>query len=454
MVDSTGTTDWTFNNASEVTEIDTPQGTTQYTYSSTTMRRATMVQVGTGTFTYGYDAAGRPTSVQNPNSETTSYAYDSVGRQQSITYSSGAYVGNGYDDRNRQLWANLRKADTTLLHAESWTYDDATNVLTHVNGGVTTTYGYDAANQLTSESRTGYSASYTYDANGNRLTKASGGVTENYSYDDADKLQDIKIGGVTQKSYGYDAAGRTTSVVTGAGTTTLAYDYEGRVTTITYPSTATNTFQYNGLSARTRKVDSAGTANYLRNGVTVTSPVLSDSSATYTPGVSERRSGTTTFEKPGIKNLGVQHSGAQAVQATQSYDAFGNPVGSTGTWNGAFGYGGKYGYQSDADSGLMLLGHRYYDSSTGRFLSRDPVKDGRNWYTYAENNPVKFADPEGYFIIVVAIVIVAFMLVGCGDSEEKRRRDDRWDQNKGYKPGENAAGNKKDAFDAHERTGQ
>ena len=86
---------------------------------------------------------------------------------------------------------------TRFLHGETWTYDDASNVLTHVNGGVTTTFGYDAANQLTSESRTGYSASYSYDANGNRLTKTLGGVTENYSYDDGDKLQDIKIGGVT-----------------------------------------------------------------------------------------------------------------------------------------------------------------------------------------------------------------------------------------------------------------
>jgi uncharacterized protein RhaS with RHS repeats len=44
----------------------------------------------------------------------------------------------------------------------------------------------------------------------------------------------------------------------------------------------------------------------------------------------------------------------------------------------------------------MLLGHRYYDSGTGRFLTRDPIQDGRNWYTYAENNPTRYTDPEGY----------------------------------------------------------
>ncbi len=67
----------------------------------------------------------------------------------------------------------------------------------------------------------------------------------------------------------------------------------------------------------------------------------------------------------------------------------------TGDWNGPFAYGGAFGYQSDDDSGLMLLGHRYYDSSTGRFLSRDPIGDGSNWYVYCKNNPISFADVDG-----------------------------------------------------------
>jgi len=52
----------------------------------------------------------------------------------------------------------------------------------------TTSDGYDAASQLTSEVRPGYSASYTFDGNGNRLSKTVNGVTEFYSYDDGDKL--------------------------------------------------------------------------------------------------------------------------------------------------------------------------------------------------------------------------------------------------------------------------
>jgi RHS repeat-associated protein len=71
-------------------------------------------------------------------------------------------------------------------------------------------------------------------------------------------------------------------------------------------------------------------------------------------------------------------------------------VSSSGTWSGPFGYAGNFGYQQDA-SGLKLLGHRYYDPSTGRFLTRDPIKDGRNWYAYGagEAAPTNIADPTG-----------------------------------------------------------
>jgi RHS repeat-associated protein len=213
--------------------------------------------------------------------------------------------------------------------------------------------------------------------------------------DDADKLDEIKVGGSTVKSFGYDAAGRTTSVVTGAGTTTLAYDYESRITTITYPNTSTNTFTYNGLDTRVGKVDSGGTKTYKRDGVGVTAPVLSDGAASYTPGLSERRSGTSTFSHAGIKNQHEQTAANESSAATQTYDAFGNLVSSSGTWKGPFGYGGSFGYQADGDSGLKLLGHRYYDSSTGRFLTGDPAKHGRNWFTYCDANPLKRCDDNG-----------------------------------------------------------
>jgi hypothetical protein len=61
---------------------------------------------------------------------------------------------------------------------------------------------------------------------------------------------------------------------------------------------------------------------------------------------------------------------------SRQYDAFGNVAYEGGTWVGPFGFVGGEDYQEDSDSGLQLLGHRYYDPSTSRFLTRDPIKDG------------------------------------------------------------------------------
>ncbi|GAB4468530.1 MAG: hypothetical protein OHK0029_40990 [Armatimonadaceae bacterium] len=64
-------------------------------------------------------------------------------------------------------------------------------------------------------------------------------------------------------------------------------------------------------------------------------------------------------------------------------DPWGMVVAVTGTTPKPFGFAGQHGYQSDS-TGLMRLGHRYYDASTGRFISRDPIRDGYNWYGYCE----------------------------------------------------------------------
>ena len=143
----------------------------------------------------------------------------------------------------------------------------------------------------------------------------------------------------------------------GGNTTSLSYDYEDRVTGITYPGGATNSFTYNGLDTRVGKVDSGGTKTFKRDGVGVTDSVLNDGAANYTPGVSERRSGTSKFyhgERQGTNAL--ETNASQAVTATRTYDAFGMLVANTGSSASPFGYVGAQGYQEDTDSGLKLLG--------------------------------------------------------------------------------------------------
>ncbi|ARU42625.1 hypothetical protein CCB81_00020 [Armatimonadetes bacterium Uphvl-Ar2] len=126
--------------------------------------------------------------------------------------------------------------------------------------------------------------------------------------------------------------------------------------------------------------------------------------------MSERRGGVSTWSHSGLKNADAQTTGAGAIQATRVYDAFGAELSATGTWKGPFGYAGGFGYQEDS-SGLKLLGHRYYDPTTGRFLSRDPIKDGRNWYVYAQGNAISNSDPNGLWAVPALIVVVAVVVV-------------------------------------------
>jgi len=219
------------------------------------------------------------------------------------------------------------------------------------------------------------------------------GVAEAYAYDNGDKLLSVSVGGSAVKTYGYDLAGRTTSVVSSTGTTNIAYDFEGRATSIVGPGVSQSNV-FNGLDTRVGSTTNSVARSFLRDGAYVTDPVLKDGAATYTPGVSERRGTATTYLHSGLKNADAQSSVSQAISGTRQYDAFGNLASTTGAWQGPFGYAGAFGYQEDA-TGLKLLGHRLYDASTGRFLTRDPIKDGRNWYVYCGNDPINTSDPAG-----------------------------------------------------------
>jgi RHS repeat-associated protein len=299
----------------------------------------------------------------------------------------------GYDTRNRQTSVTHKNSSGTTISAETYVLDPASNLTSKTVGSTTTSFTYDNANQLLTEKAPSYSESFTYDSNGKRGAATVGGVNQTYNVDNSDKLTSITNGSTTLKAYTYDAAGRTNSVVTSAGTTSLSYDYESRITGITYPSSATKSFTYNGLDTRVSKVDSGGTSNYVREGADVTSPVPGDGHAAYTPAVSRRASSATTFDN--LNYLGTSDLQTNASQ-TSTYDAIGSLVASTGTPVGPFGFVGAQGYQEDGDSGLKLLGHRRYDPSTGRFLTRDSIKSGRNWYSYCSNNPLHFIDPTGF----------------------------------------------------------
>ena len=57
--------------------------------------------------------------------------------------------------------------------------------------------------------------------------------------------------------------------------------------------------------------------------------------------------------------------------------------------------------EQDDKSGLYYFGARYYNSLIGRFLSVDPLyKPSKTPYNYANNNPLKFIDPDGKELVI------------------------------------------------------
>ncbi|MGE0000829.1 MAG: RHS repeat-associated core domain-containing protein [Fimbriimonadaceae bacterium] len=260
-----------------------------------------------------------------------------------------------------------------------------------------TNFTYDDEGQLLSESRPGYATSYTYDGNGNRKTRTVNSVLEEYAYDSGDKPASVVSGG-NARSFTYDLAGR--MLTDSLGSRSFTWTAHSRLKSLT-ASTGSETYTYSAFGTRAK----VGTRTFLRAGAGVTAGVLGDGNAVYTPGVSEKRGSVTTFSHSGLKDTGAQTdapgSGDPSVAATREYDAFGWPTASSGAWSGPFGYAGQFSYQGSAPAdplgGLHLLGHRYYDPTLGRFLSRDPVGDGSNWYAYCENDPVGNADPSGLY---------------------------------------------------------
>jgi RHS repeat-associated protein len=76
--------------------------------------------------------------------------------------------------------------------------------------------------------------------------------------------------------------------------------------------------------------------------------------------------------------------------------------------------------RQDAETGLVYMGARYYDPVMGRFLSIDPAGfdekniHSHNRYAYANNNPYRFADPDGRQAAAVAGATGALLIVGGG----------------------------------------
>jgi RHS repeat-associated protein len=91
----------------------------------------------------------------------------------------------------------------------------------------------------------------------------------------------------------------------------------------------------------------------------------------------------------------VVNAATGQVAQQMTYDAFGRVTQDTNPGFQPFGYaGGLY----DSRTGLVRLGARDYDASTGRWTAKDPLLfagGDTNLYSYVGNSPLNFVDQAG-----------------------------------------------------------
>ncbi|MCW5939380.1 MAG: RHS repeat-associated core domain-containing protein [Fimbriimonadaceae bacterium] len=115
-------------------------------------------------------------------------------------------------------------------------------------------------------------------------------------------------------------------------------------------------------------------------------------------------------EAPGSSFMAVPGAPAFGLGARRKSDAWGQVRSGSGPNQG---YCASLQHRRDAESGLVYMRARYYEPSTGRFLSEDPAMDGANWYVYCANDPVNRVDPTGkvaQFLVPGLLFMASFLL--------------------------------------------
>jgi len=100
--------------------------------------------------------------------------------------------------------------------------------------------------------------------------------------------------------------------------------------------------------------------------------------------------------------MGLVNAANGITRAEYAYGPFGEPLRATGLLanDNPFRFSSKY---LEPESGLLYYGHRFYNPSTGRWLSRDPIGEegGLNLYAHCANDLRQRVDYLGLDYIVV-----------------------------------------------------
>ncbi len=382
-----------------VTYTGLPAKTLAYNYNNDGSRSS--LSTPAGLFNYGYDGRGLPNSLSNPAGENFAWTYLDTGWLWTQTSAGAAKTSYTYNQLGQltDLANHQTNMAQTLLSDFGSLNHDAVGNRTSLTAslpavpsyGGTTSYLYDTKEQLKQESSTrtgGYTNGFVYDPVGNPTTFK--GATNTFNTAN----QNTQGGTVN-----FDGNGNPSKV----NSQSLTWDVNNKLTAVGTALTAAS--GADGL--RAWKQNSTSKTYFLYDGVIPVCELDNAGNVIATNtvganGVLARRTGTTsvfyTFDPQGSVAQRLDSSGN--VLSSHANEGFGVQV-STGTGysNDPYaGYGGQWGYYRDSETGLHLLGHRFYDASNGRFLSRDPIGygGGINLYAYTGNNVTGGIDPMGW----------------------------------------------------------
>ncbi|MBK9584833.1 MAG: RHS repeat protein [Alphaproteobacteria bacterium] len=192
------------------------------------------------TFTYNFN--GDLTQVDSPNGTTVTYSYDNARRMTGMEDDLGNTIAYTLDDAGNILTEERRDPGNTLKYTHSQTFDEMSRLLTSVGAGAA------------------WSRSYAYDKNSNMTTStdANSNAT-NYAFDGLDRLVTATdaLSGVTENTYN-DLNQNTAIEDPRTNSTTYAYNAFGDVTQIVSPDTGTATFVVNKAGSVTQRTDARG----------------------------------------------------------------------------------------------------------------------------------------------------------------------------------------------------
>ena len=347
--------------------------TSSYTYDQvgrlTALTHSPAAGSGTIKYTWGYDADSRVTSMGTPDDTTNSIGYDATSELTGVDYTYQTDESYSYDaDGNRTSGGSVTGKGNQLLFDGTYHYH------------------YDAEGNLI------WKYSGSWDSNNNRPTSSDNDVTQ-YTWDFRNRLTAVTHYSSypstidSEVEYTYDYLDRRIrmkidSNTTGGGESPGCYYdvYQGDnlALEIDDPDGLADNFWANGT---VRENDASVSHRYLYGAAV--DEILA----------SENASGTVLWglaDNEGTIRDVVNNSGV--VQSHRVFDSYGKLTSGTIDNSFAFGYTGQ---AWDATAKLYDDDHRWYDPSTGDFISKDPANTDVNLYRYCRDNPLNATDPSG-----------------------------------------------------------